>query len=435
MNTPAVAIHAEAGDPLSHVDPSKPITNLRHGVLLCDQISRSDMVPRGMQGKPASIFIVIMAGQEIGLSWPVSLRQIFSPGPGQVGMRGELLLAKLHEAGHEYDWEEQPGVSCTFILERYANDATRKTRKYEATFTIDDALHAGLVKRNNDTGQLVALSRDGKPMPWMAYQPDMLFWRAVSRCVKRGAPEVLMGFEIAGAVDGREPEPEVELKPASTEPLAKEELNQAAAEAIREAGRATEEQLRILDERMRREDENGTIQAAGINPLTMRPYDEEADELAERDAAVEQVQQAVEADLAEPVTEDPPGEPGEATGEEPAGRIRPGTGGIRTGLEEDEPPADKAKGQVLAERFEALGWHPRVHRADLVRACSVYLRRPVSGSRDMSTAEVMALTGELSRIQRDNPEETHIIVLADKVEEWRESWEREDPEGYGRYTS
>jgi hypothetical protein len=436
----AVALTARAAtDQLAGVDPSQPITNLRHGVLLCDQLARSDLVPRGLQGKPANIFIVIMAGQEMGLTWPVSLRTIYSPGPGQIGMRGELLLAKLHEAGHEYSWEEDPGESCTFTLERYGADPARKARAYAATFSIDDAIQAGLAKRNAN-GEVVALSRDGKPMPWMQYSSDMLFWRAASRCVKRAAPEVLMGFEVQGSDgDGRSAPGEVELKPASAvQPPSGPEFE-----------RASEEQLRKLDERMRRNDDDEIIRAAGVDPATLHADSPEGGEDPRRVEGAA----PVDADLAtmdeaqRQWIEERSGRPEgiiDGSAQEGTPRAMDSTLARKEELEQaareyaEHPPPDeaephKAKGQILAERFEALGWDPRKHRADLLRACSVYLRRRVSGSREIETAEVMALAAELSRIQRSYPAEALPVALADKVEEWREQWAEADPEGYQEY--
>jgi hypothetical protein len=425
----AVEIHAET-DQLATVDPSQPITNLRHGVLLCDQLSRSDLVPRGLQGKPANIFIVIMAGQEIGLTWPVSLRMIYSPGPGQIGMRGELLLAKLHEAGHEYEWEEVAGESCTFRLERYAGPA-RKARHYEATFTIEDAIQAGLAKRNTN-GEVVALSRENKPLPWMQYSADMLFWRAVSRCVKRAAPEILMGFEVQGADDRVENAvAEVELKPASQVPSGPE------------AERASEEQLRILDERMRQEAgeparPEGLIEGSGrvMEPRAMDSTLHSKEELeAERAQVTGNVggsPYGTEVPVEDPEAPDWSQSP-EVRAELTAYREEAEARREQEDSAAEEPPADKAKGQVLAERFEALGWHPRKHRADLVRACSVFLRRPVTGSRDMSTAETMGLVAELGGIQRSFPAEQHPVALAERVELWREQWAEADPESYREY--
>jgi hypothetical protein len=423
----AVEIHAET-DQLATVDPSQPITNLRHGVLLCDQLSRSDLVPSSLRGKPANIFIVIMAGQEIGLTWPVSLRMIYSPGPGQIGMRGELLLAKLHEAGHEYEWEEEPGKSCTFKLDRYAGPA-RKSKHYEATFTMNDAIQAGLAKLNAD-GTVVALSRDNRPLPWMHYSQDMLFWRAVSRCVKRAAPEILMGFEVQGADDRVENAvAEVELKPASQVPSGPE------------FERATEEQLRVLDERMRQGERparpEGIIEDSGrlAEPRAMDSTLHTKEELEHQRAQVTGnvggSPYGSEVPVEDPEAPDWSEPPGVTEASEAVARQV-----VQDLTEEpptDEPPADKAKGQVLAERFEALGWHPRKHRADLTRACSVFLRRPVTGSRDMSTAEIMSLAAELSRIQRSYPEDAHRAVLADKVAEWREQWAEADPESYREY--
>lgn len=382
------------------VDLAKPLASLDEAMRVAEVLSRSDLIPSSLYGKPANLLHVLLTGQSLGLHWLESPRVIYSPGRGQIGMRGAFLLSRLRQAGHTYTFENGDDY-CTFTLKR--GDTKEE---FAVTYTIGDAIRARLVALDGD-GNLRARSPQGNPMSWETRPRTMLRWRAVAEACNFYAPEVALGFVIEGADEKDDAAPEVELRPAAGAVQPAEVVDEASAEAVREAGRATEEQLRILDERMRHEDADETIRAAGVDPVTLREDPEwtEPPEVAE---AVRQVAEAVERDLADHGIEpDPP---------------------------EDEPPADKAKGQVLAERFESLGWHPRRHRADMVRASSVYLRRPVSGSRDMSTAEIMALTNELSRIERSYPTPSHPVALADKVEEWRQAWEREDPEGYGRYS-
>lgn len=171
------------------------VTTLADALELCDVIAQTDLVPRALQGRPANILLVMMMGKEIGLSLAQAVREIYCPPGGMPQMRGRLLLARLRQAGHDYTWEEGgegAGAYCEFTVIRGDNK-----REYRARFSVEDAMAAGLVTEKD--GRLVALSREGRPLPWMAYRQDMLFWRAVARAVMRAAPEVAMGFDLMEA--------------------------------------------------------------------------------------------------------------------------------------------------------------------------------------------------------------------------------------------
>jgi hypothetical protein len=396
-------------DPLVKMDPGGKITDLDEAIRLCDFLSRSTLVPEALRGKAANIFIIIMAGQEMSLPWPVALRTIYSPSDGQIGIRGQLLLAKLREAGHSYRWEETD-TSCTFYLKRNAYRADLPDEDAQATFTVDDAIQAGLARRQGDT--IVALSQRGRPMPWQQYSGDMLFWRAVAKCVRRGAPEVMLGFEVQGAEAAREPEPEVQLKPG-------------LATVVNETGEperviGPEDGLRDLDARMRQEAPAETQPDPG--PLgTTEP-------LIDPDCAAGK-HASCPGDPCEcpchTLAEDPPASGAETPAS--AGSSPPSSPGRA---------AARAKSLVLAAAFEALGWAPGKYRGEVLKACSMFLRRKVGGVREMTADEMTRLAEELSRLQRKHMDEpdTYPVALADKVEEWREAWEREDIAGYERYT-
>lgn len=183
-----------------------PISDLDQAWRLATALAQSDLVPRALRNRPANILLVIMTGQEIGLSVAQSLRSVFVPSNGQPQLRGQLILAKLREAGHDYEYDLTDD-GCEFRVIRGDNG-----KPYAASFTVEDAKAAGLVQERD--GKLVARSQDNRALPWELYRQDMLFWRAVSRAVNRAAPEVMMGFAIMGTVDP-EPEPEVVLQPAS----------------------------------------------------------------------------------------------------------------------------------------------------------------------------------------------------------------------------
>src|ERR1700691_2477392 len=90
----------DAGQPARSsvaVDLSKPLTDLGQALQLADTLSRSELVPRALAGKPASVFHVLMTGQALGLHWTESVRVIYSAGPGQIGLKGGFLLSQLRK--------------------------------------------------------------------------------------------------------------------------------------------------------------------------------------------------------------------------------------------------------------------------------------------------------------------------------------------------
>jgi hypothetical protein len=411
------------------VDLTKPIADLDQAIRVSDVLARSELVPKALYGKPASVLHVIVTGQSLGLHWIESVRVIYSPGPGQIGMRGQFLLSRLRQAGHRYSFSEGDGY-CTFKLTR--GDTKEE---FESTFTIEDAIQGGLATRNED-GQIIALSRDGKKLPWMSWTRRMLRWRSVSDGVSIGAPEVSLGFEVEGAEAPAGPEPDVVLRPAEPAPP-----GPAPGEAAPGGGQAA--QLAELDRRMRENieadladhgiepDQDESPEIMGGNPATKKrggnpaepDYSDGADP-GEHDTVADVMAQAPEFVTGE--------EPPDPTDQADSGSTGPSAG--TAPAEPEEGPADKAKSQVLAERFEALGWNPRRHRADVLRACTMFLRRRIATVRDMSTGEIMKLTGELSAIQRSFEPGHYPVALADAVEAWRAAWEAEDAADYADVT-
>lgn len=185
------------------------IETLDDAMAVCEQLAQSKLVPRRLQNDPASILLIYLNGRELGLSFAQSLRTIYAPGEGQVAMRVSLMLARLHEAEHEYEWEfsgEGKNYGCTFSLTRRG-----AAKPSVARFTVGDAITARLLKEAPN-GDLVAFSDGNRALPWMLYVDDMLFARAATRGCTRACPEVLLGFSVIEASD---PQPETELQPAA----------------------------------------------------------------------------------------------------------------------------------------------------------------------------------------------------------------------------
>lgn len=382
------------------VDLSKPITDLDEAIRLSEALSKSELVPYALKGRSANIFHVIMTGQSLGLHWSEAIRVIYSPGQGQIGMRGSFLLAQLRKAGHSYKEEySEDGTACTFTLTRGDTQES-----HSATFTIQDALQAGLAQEKD--GKIIALSRDGKPLPWQNYTRRMLRWRAVSDCVGFFAPEVMLGFEVEGTTDP-EPQAEVQLQPASTADKPASPLLQGAAESDQPAtvvvppptpaeARATEAQLRQLDERMRQQGQEPHFTQQAVDQAVAWAEEQQA---TERDHRPASMLQPVDTEML----------------------------GVEDGAE--VTPTIKA----LADQFAKLGWSPQEHRADMLHACSVYARRPIPRAQHLRKNEIVGLLTELYRVERSNPEAAHPVALADKVESWRQDWLASDTEAHDRY--
>ncbi len=106
---------------------------------------------------------------------------------GAVGMMTWLwcAVASAH-GGHEVWLDEASSAEAGIAHLRRGDTGTVRT----VTFTIEDARRAGLTTGTNKHN-------------YDKYTTDMLGWRALSRVVKRYAPEVMAGLAAAGAI----PEP------------------------------------------------------------------------------------------------------------------------------------------------------------------------------------------------------------------------------------
>jgi hypothetical protein len=137
---------------------------------LCANLSKAQLLPKALIGKPADVLIIVMYGQELGLSPIQSLQGIYVVN-GRPSLSGQLWLAKVREAGHKVDIAHADG-SCTVTITR--SDGA----SHSETFTLEDAKRAGLV---------------GKDI-WKSYPKRMLMWRALSDCATVICPEVALGF-------------------------------------------------------------------------------------------------------------------------------------------------------------------------------------------------------------------------------------------------
>ena len=145
--------------------------------LMAVDLSKSEIIPKDYQGKPANCLIAIMMGAEVGLR-PVQALQGIMVVNGRPAIWGDTAVGLILASGlQEYardEWDPKTGTA-TFITKRKGKPEIRRT------FSLDDAAKAGLAN---------------KPGPWQGYKPRMCYNRARAFGLRDGYSDVLKGLSI-----------------------------------------------------------------------------------------------------------------------------------------------------------------------------------------------------------------------------------------------
>lgn len=171
----------------------RPLTDLDAAWRLAMNMAQARNIGKDIRGNAADIFLVFMWGAELSIGPAQALANIRIVNGAPV-LLGQLLSGLVRRAGHKLEEVESDDKHALVRLTR--NDG----QVWEAEWTIDDAIRAKLVYRRDD-GTLVSLSQNNKELPWQLYTPDMLYWRALGRVVRRGCSEVTLGAYIEGEVE------------------------------------------------------------------------------------------------------------------------------------------------------------------------------------------------------------------------------------------
>lgn len=146
---------------------------LEEAIKFAEILSKSDLVPREYQGKPANIVVAIQMGAEVGISPLQSLSGIKNIN-GKPSLYGDAALAvvKQHPSYENHQEYTQNGVGICRI-KRKGHDW------HEVKFDIDQAKKAGLW---------------GKSGPWTQYPDVMLRKRARGFALRDMFPDALVGL-------------------------------------------------------------------------------------------------------------------------------------------------------------------------------------------------------------------------------------------------
>jgi RecT family len=147
--------------------------------------ARSPLLPTAFRGSPADLLLVIEYGKSLNL--PIA--QVFTDVHlvnGKPGMSAKLMQALILRAGHRIRaWNPDPTSGMCRIIR------SDDPEPYEVTWTIGDAVQAGLVEIKN--GKVWARDSKGQPTPWERYTRTMLRNRAISEAARAHCPDVLAG--------------------------------------------------------------------------------------------------------------------------------------------------------------------------------------------------------------------------------------------------
>lgn len=143
----------------------------------------SDLLPPGLAGKPANVFLALMQGLDLGLR-PMQSMNLIDVIKGKPCMNAQGMRGLIIAAGHELNIAEWTDEKCVIEGRRASSTAWR-----EASFTIEQAQKAGLAGDN-----------------WKKYPADMLLARATSRLAKAYFADVTNGLstieELIDVADG-----------------------------------------------------------------------------------------------------------------------------------------------------------------------------------------------------------------------------------------
>lgn len=154
--------------------------NVKEAMELSTILSKSNLVPKEMIGRPEACFVAIGFGMEIGLP-PMQAIQNIMVVNGRPSVWGDAALALIQGSGMVEEWyEDSPGAA---LQQGYGRAILKLYGKapVERKFSVDDAKRAGLW---------------GKTGPWSTYPGRMLQMRARSWTIRDAAPGVLKGIQV-----------------------------------------------------------------------------------------------------------------------------------------------------------------------------------------------------------------------------------------------
>jgi hypothetical protein len=153
--------------------------NFTHYMKVAESLSKSSMVPKGMQGKPADILIAMEMGLQIGIPMMQAIQDIAVIN-GKPCMYGDGLLAVVQ--GHkDFEWIKEEILEHSGDKKSAVCVIKRKNHEpHTVTFSVGSAKQAQLWDRQG---------------PWKQYPERMLQMRARGFCIRDTFSDALRGIK------------------------------------------------------------------------------------------------------------------------------------------------------------------------------------------------------------------------------------------------
>lgn len=127
-------------------------------------------------------FSIIQYGFELGIP-PMTSLQTMAIISGKICLAGQVMLSIALRNGLEYKIQKDTTDECIVHLKF-------KNTEYTSSFTIAEAKQAGVYRDNSG---------------WTKFPKDMLFWRAITRGLRRVCPDLILGLYAKEEIEGAPP--------------------------------------------------------------------------------------------------------------------------------------------------------------------------------------------------------------------------------------
>lgn len=217
-----------------------PMTDLDEAYRLSKNLAIASVMPDALRGKPSDVLAIVLYGNDLGLTPMQAIQGIYVV-KGKPQLSSTLWTALARRQGHKVRWGHCDEKSATVTIIR----SDDPDHPHTETFTIEDAIQAGLVRMVG--GKVTARSAKGDALPWESYTKQMLRNRAISNAGKLQCPEVALGFAIEGDYDFI-PDDQPVSTPVAPEIIDAEVVEELDADTIRDEVAAAEAEFIQTDE-------------------------------------------------------------------------------------------------------------------------------------------------------------------------------------------
>jgi hypothetical protein len=156
-------------------------TSMDQLIMLAERVSKSTMIPRDYQGKPADCLVAMSLGLEVGLKPMQALQSIcvINNRPGLWGTAARALVMATGQLQSLFETEpaevDKTGKArCEIVRKGYAE-------VFVGEFSLENARKAGLTGKDN----------------YQKYPGPMLTWRAFHGAARKAFPDVYKGLAAA----------------------------------------------------------------------------------------------------------------------------------------------------------------------------------------------------------------------------------------------